>query len=50
VVRAKPDLAILPGVRMLCTSEPEKNSRLAKAVIKLVTGGEPIQARRLNRA
>jgi putative DNA primase/helicase len=34
---------------MLRTSEPEKNSRLAEAMIKLVTGGEPIQARHLNR-
>lgn len=47
--QATPDLAILPGVRMLRTSEPEKNSRLAEANIKLVTGGEPIQARHLNR-
>jgi putative DNA primase/helicase len=45
---ATPDLAILPGVRMLRTSEPEKNSKLAEALIKLVTGGEPIQARHLN--
>jgi putative DNA primase/helicase len=47
--QATPDLAILPGVRMLRTSEPEKNSKLAEAMIKLVTGGEPIQARHLNR-
>jgi putative DNA primase/helicase len=47
--QATPDLAILPGVRMLRTSEPEKNSRLAEAMIKLVTGGEPIMARHLNR-
>jgi hypothetical protein len=30
---------------MLRTSEPEKNSKLAEAMIKLVTGGEQIQAR-----
>lgn len=48
--RATPELAILPGARMLRESEPEKNSRLAEAMIKLVTGGEPIQARHLNRA
>jgi putative DNA primase/helicase len=47
--QATPDLAILPGVRMLRTSEPEKGSKLAEAMIKLVTGGEPIQARHLNR-
>jgi putative DNA primase/helicase len=47
--QATPDLAILPGVRMLRTSEPEKNSRLAEAMLKLITGGEPILARHLNR-
>lgn len=47
--QATPDLAILPGVRMLRTSEPEKNSKLAEAMIKLVTGGEVIQARHLNK-
>lgn len=47
--QATPDLAILPGVRMLRTSEPEKGSKLAESLIKLVTGGEPIQARHLNR-
>lgn len=47
--QATPDLAILPGVRMLRTSEPEKNSKLAEAMIKLLTGGEPIQARHLNK-
>ncbi len=47
--QATPDLAILPGKRMLRTSEPEKNSKLAEALVKLVTGGEPIQARHLNR-
>lgn len=47
--QATPDLAILPGVRFLRTSEPEKGSKLAEAMVKLVTGGEPIQARHLNR-
>lgn len=46
---ATPDLALLPSVRLLLTSEPEKNSRLGESFIKLVTGGEPIQARHLNR-
>jgi putative DNA primase/helicase len=36
-------------VRFLRTSEPEKGAKLAEALIKLVTGGEPIQARHLNR-
>lgn len=46
--QATPDLAILPGVRHLRTSEPEKGAKLAEALIKLVTGGEPILARHLN--
>jgi putative DNA primase/helicase len=47
--QATPDLAILPGVRMLRTSEAEKNSKLAEAMVKLVTGGEEMSARDLNR-
>lgn len=47
--QATPDLALLPGVRMLRTSEAEKGSKLAESLIKLATGGEPIQARNLNR-
>ena len=46
---ATPDLARLPGVRFLRTSEPEKGAKLAEALIKLVTGGEPIDARHLNK-
>lgn len=46
---ATPDLATLPGVRMLRTSEPEKGAKLAEALIKLATGGEPINARHLNK-
>jgi putative DNA primase/helicase len=45
--QATPDLAKLPGTRLLRTSEPEKNARLAEALIKLVTGGEPMDARHL---
>jgi putative DNA primase/helicase len=47
--QATPDLAILPGVRFLRTSEAEKNSKLAEAMVKLVTGGEEMSARDLNR-
>lgn len=47
--QATPDLAILPGVRMLRTSEPKRNAALDEALIKLSTGGEPIIARHLNR-
>lgn len=46
---ASPDLAALVGVRLLRTSEPEKGSKLAEALIKLATGGEPMPVRRLNR-
>ena len=46
---ATPDHAILPGVRLLRTSEPEKGAKLAEALIKLATGGEPINARHLNK-
>lgn len=46
---ASPDLAALVGVRMLRTSEPEKGSKLAEALIKLATGGEPMPVRRLMR-
>jgi P4 family phage/plasmid primase-like protien len=47
--QATPDLAILPGVRYLRTSEPERGAKLAEALIKLATGGDPIQARHLQR-
>ncbi len=46
---ATPDLARLPGIRFLRTSEPEKGAKLAEALIKLITGGEPIDARYLNK-
>lgn len=47
--QATPDLAILPGVRMLRTSEPDRGAKLAEALIKLATGGEPVLVRHLNR-
>lgn len=47
--QATPDLAVLPGVRMLRTSEPKKGAQLDEGLIKLATGGEPIKARHLNR-
>ncbi len=46
---ASPDIAALPGIRCLRTSEPEKGAKLAESLIKLVTGGEPLRARHLNR-
>lgn len=44
-----PDLARLPGVRVLRTSEPDEGVRLAEAMIKQVTGGEEISVRHLNK-
>lgn len=44
-----PDLAGLHRVRFLRTSEPERGAKLAEALIKLATGGEPMQVRHLNR-
>ena len=46
---ATPDLAGLPGVRFLRCSEPERGAKLGEAMIKLVTGGEPMKARHLNK-
>lgn len=47
--QATPELARLGGVRLLRTSEPERGAKLAAALIKLVTGGEPMSVRFLNR-
>jgi putative DNA primase/helicase len=47
--QASPDLAKLGGVRMLRSSEPGRNGQLDSALIKLVTGGEPIPVRMLHR-
>jgi putative DNA primase/helicase len=44
-----PDLAMLTGVRYLRTSEPERGAKLAEALIKLVTGGDRLRVRHLNR-
>ena len=47
--QASPDLARMPGVRFLRTSEPPRGARLAEGQIKLATGGEPITTRHLNK-
>lgn len=44
---ASPDLARLPGARLLVASEPEHGARLSESVIKTATGGEKILARHL---
>ena len=47
--QATPDLAMLAGVRMVQASEPDRGAKLAEALIKLATGGDPMQVRFLNR-
>ena len=47
--QATPDLAILPGVRSLRASEPNRGAKLDEALIKAVTGGERIMCRHLNK-
>ncbi len=45
---ATPDLARLPGARLVAASEPEMGVQLKDALIKSLTGGETIAVRRLN--
>lgn len=47
--QATPDIARLPGVRFLRVSEPEKGAGLNEGLIKMVTGGDPVDARHLNK-
>ncbi|MEM6586486.1 MAG: phage/plasmid primase, P4 family, partial [Pseudomonadota bacterium] len=47
--QATPDLARLPGVRLLRVSEPERNARMNEGLVKMVTGGDPVDARHLNK-
>lgn len=46
---ATPDLARLPGARLVAASEPEAGVKLKDALIKLLTGGEKIPVRRLHK-
>lgn len=41
----RPDLLALRAVRLLVTSETEKQTRIASAFMKRLTGGDPISAR-----
>lgn len=45
---ATPDLARLPGARLVAASEPEMGVKLKDALIKSLTGGEVIPVRRLH--
>ena len=47
--QATPDIARLPGVRFLRVSEPSKGQKLNEGLIKQVTGGDPVDARHLNK-
>jgi putative DNA primase/helicase len=47
--QATPDLAQLPGSRMVRISELPKGAPLKEALVKAMTGGEPMQVRHLNR-
>lgn len=44
---ATPDLVRLPGARMIRASEPEEGVRMKEALIKALTGGEPVLIRRM---
>jgi putative DNA primase/helicase len=44
---ATPDLVRVPGARMVRASEPEEGLRFKEAIIKLLTGGEPILIRKM---
>lgn len=46
---ATPDLARLPGSRMVWAAEPDLGARLSESVLKSMTGGERIAARHLNK-
>jgi len=45
---ATPDLARLPGARLVSASEPEMGTKLKDALIKTLTGGDKISVRRLH--
>lgn len=45
---ATPSLARLPGRRLVIATEPETNVRLSEGLIKSLTGGEVMSARKLN--
>lgn len=46
--QASPDLAQLPGARMVRVSEMPRGEALREALVKSLTGGEPMMVRHLN--
>jgi putative DNA primase/helicase len=47
--QASPDLARLPGARLVRASEPERGVQFKESLIKSLTGGEPMLVRSLNK-
>lgn len=45
--QATPDIARLPGARLVLASEPEVGARLSESTVKRITGGDKVNARRL---
>ena len=46
---ATPDLVRLPGARFVQSNEPEEGQKFKEALIKRMTGGDPINIRRLHK-
>ncbi len=46
--QASPDMARLPGARLVTASEPKENARLDESLVKDITGGDRMIARHLN--
>jgi putative DNA primase/helicase len=47
--QATPDIARLPGARLVRASEPERGVHFKESLIKSLTGGEPMLARHLHK-
>ena len=47
--QASPDLARLPGARLVRASEPERGVNFKESLLKSLTGGEPMLVRHLNK-
>ncbi len=47
--QASPDLARLPGARLVRASEPERGVHFKEALLKSLTGGEPMLVRHLHK-
>ena len=45
---ASPDMALLPGARLVTAAEPETGARLSESIIKSITGGERLTVRHLH--